>query len=95
MNPITLQNLIRHELIGLDVSVNSSSNPEYLGIRGKIMDETKNTLLIFDGVKRRMIPKDVVIFNLTLPDKSIVEVDGREIVGRPDERIKTVRRKQL
>ena len=95
MNPITLHNLIRHELIGLDVSVNSSSNPEYLGSRGKIMDETKNTLLIFDGVKRRMIPKDVVVFNLTLPDKSIVEVDGREIVGRPDERIKTVRRKQL
>jgi len=91
MSPITLQNLIRHELIGLEVSVIRSSNPGCIGIRGKVIDETKGTILIFDGVKRKIVPKSVAMFGFTLPDKSIVEVEGREIVGRPEERIKLVR----
>ncbi|MDQ1280201.1 MAG: ribonuclease protein subunit [Thermoproteota archaeon] len=93
MNPMSMDNFILHELIGLSAGVAHSSNPYDLGLRGKIVDETKNTLLIFDGVKKRMIPKDTAIFSFILPDKSITEVDGKKIIGRPDERIKNVRRK--
>lgn len=95
MNPITQQNLICHELIGLEVIVIHSSHPGYLGIRGKVIDETKGTILISNGVKRKSVPKSVAMFRFTLPDKSIVEIDGREIVGRPVERIKKLVRRRL
>lgn len=95
MNPMSTDNFTLHELIGLTTGVACSSNPEHLVIRGIIVDETKNTLLVFDGVRKRMIPKDTAIFNFILPDKSTAEVDGKKIIGRPDERIKVVRRKPL
>ena len=88
VTPITKENLIRHELIGLQVSVIHSSDPTHVGIKGKVIDETKNMLMISDGVKKRWIQKDVAVYSFTLPDKSIVEVEGEEILGKPVERIK-------
>jgi ribonuclease P protein subunit POP4 len=88
MVPITNQNLIRHELIGLQVSVIYSSNPTYVGIKGKVIDEMKNMLIIHDGVKKRWIQKDTSIYCFTLPDKTSVIVEGEEILGKPVERTK-------
>lgn len=88
MAPIAKENLIRNELIGLQVSVIHSSDPTHVGIKGKVIDETKNMLMISDGVKKRWIQKDVAVYSFTLPDKSIVEVEGEEILGKPVERIK-------
>ena len=95
MNAITRENLIYHELIGLEASVLSSPNSGYLGIKGKVIDETKGTLLISDDPKRKRVPKSAAVFRLTLPDGSIVEVDGRYLIGTPIERIKMVGRKSL
>lgn len=43
MNPDTIA---RQELIGLDIVVEQSSNPSQVGIRGLVVDETRNTFLI-------------------------------------------------
>ena len=43
---ISAKNLIRHELIGLCAEVAESSNKTQKGIRGLVVDETKNLLTI-------------------------------------------------
>jgi len=85
--PITPRNLIKHELIGLNVEVSASTNRYLVGIKGRVVDETKNMLVIRtdSGVKR--VPKKSTKFIFTLPDKRKVEVEGNLIIGRPENRI--------
>ncbi|OWT33684.1 ribonuclease P protein component 1 [Methanobrevibacter sp. 87.7] len=86
---ITSENIIFHELIGLEVEVINSSNESLVGINGKVVDETKKTLLIetFNN-SEKLLPKDVSIFKFTLPNGSHVEVNGKILLSRPEDRIK-------
>ncbi|MEM3463077.1 MAG: ribonuclease P protein component 1 [Candidatus Bathyarchaeia archaeon] len=88
MAPITPQNLLRHELMGLEAKVVGSPNGSLIGLEGRIMDETKKTLILNVDGKRKTVPKDVAILRLKLPDGRAVEVDGRKLLGRPEDRIK-------
>ena len=86
---ITPKNIVRHELIGLKVRISSSKNKSLKGLSGIVVDETYNTLVIktTDG-KEKTIIKKICVFDLTLPNGTVVSVDGRLLVGRPEERIK-------
>jgi len=84
--------LTRHELIGLKVDVVASTNPAMVGIAGRVVDETRNTLMV-DACGDRRLPKDACTFAFTLPDGRKVRVDGARLVGRPEDRI-TKRRKR-
>ena len=88
MTPITPRNILRHELIGLEVEVVGDSNPYNIGISGRVVDETRNTLLIDDGAKERRIAKEYATFRFRLPDGTLVEVEGAKLVGRPEDRVK-------
>ena len=90
MTPITQYNITRHELIGLQVSVVQGSQNGCVDLVGKVVDETKNTLIISDGIKKRRIPKTFNKFCFTLPDNSITEIEGYKILSRPVERIKNI-----
>ncbi len=46
---ITPENLVYHTLIGLETVVAESTNPDMVGTRGVVVDETRNTLLITTG----------------------------------------------
>ncbi|MEA3282663.1 MAG: ribonuclease P protein component 1 [Euryarchaeota archaeon] len=46
---ITPGNLVYHTLIGLETVIAGSTNPDIVGIRGVVVDETRNTLLITTG----------------------------------------------
>jgi len=87
--PITPQNLVRHELIGLAVKIAKSTDPTQKGLKGRVIDESHNTLKIEtkEG-KEKIIPKSNSIFIFTLPNKTKVEVDGKLLIGRPEDRIK-------
>lgn len=87
--PITPQNLVRHELLGLKVKIAKSADPTQKGLKGKVIDETYNTFKIEtnDG-KEKTVIKENCIFVFTLPDKRKVEVDGKLLVSRPEDRIK-------
>lgn len=87
--PITPNNLVRHELIGLKVRIESSTDPTHAGLNGKIIDETYNIFKIEvkDG-KEIIVPKKNSIFIFTLPDKTKVKVDGKLLVSRPEDRVK-------
>lgn len=86
--PITKRNVLRHELIGLDVTVSNSSDPTLISICGKIIDETRNMLVIKQAGGSTLVPKTTSTLLLTLPSGEEVEVDGARLVGRPEERVK-------
>jgi len=86
--PITPQNLVRHELMGLDVEVKKSSNKSQIGLIGKVVGETYSTLKIESKKGEKVIPKDIAIFIFTLPNGTKVQVDGKILIGRPEDRIK-------
>ena len=77
---------LRQEFIGMDASVTSCHHPGYLGISGKVVDETMGTIHIGTDTGVKIIPKQGNTFNL-----SGREIDGRTILFRPEERIKKIR----
>jgi len=88
MSGITPQNILRHELIGLTVKVTNANNPMIEGIRGVVVGETKNMLMI-NAKRRVMIPKNVATFRFDLPGGIRVDVDGERLVAKPENRLKT------
>ena len=86
--PITPQNLVRHELIGLNIEIKKSFNKSQNGLKGRVVGETYSTLRIETEKGEKVIPKDVAIFIFTLPNGTKVQVDGKILVGRPEDRIK-------
>ena len=80
--------LMRSELIGLDVEVLSA--PCYSGISGVVVDETKNTFTIDSAGTERMVPKPGNEFMFTYEGKEFV-IKGKDIQHRPEDRIKKVR----
>jgi len=80
--------IVQHEFIGLKTKVVKSSNPQVVGIAGKVVYETRNTLTILHGGKRKVVVKDTAVFDFVMPDGTVVEIDGKVIMGRPEDRIK-------
>lgn len=87
MTPITPGNIIRHELIGLDVKVVNDSNPNNISITGKVIDETRNTIVIRHREEAKRVAKRDALFLFSLPGAE-VEVEGSALVGRPEDRVK-------
>ena len=84
---ITPRNVVRHELIGLDVLVVGASNPATIGITGQIIDETRNMLIVNTRAGVRKIPKDTGVFRITLPDGTVVDIRGSALVMAPEKRV--------
>lgn len=80
--------IIRYEFIGTEAKVAESTNPSCVGIRGKVIDETKNTFTILHNGKRKMVVKDTSVFHFKFSDGTVVEIDGKLLVGRPEDRLK-------
>ncbi|MGB9756671.1 MAG: ribonuclease P protein component 1, partial [Candidatus Bathyarchaeales archaeon] len=55
---------------------------------GKIIDETRNTFTILHEGKRKKIVKNSAIFHFKFFDGTIVEIDGKLLLGRPEDRLK-------
>lgn len=80
-------NIVRHELIGMNCSILDSEVSSYNGLTGTIVDETKKTLRVDVGGCVKTIPKDAVSLRLKLPNGLSVVVDGSLLHGRPEERL--------
>ncbi len=72
----------RQLLIGKKMAVVHSSNPADLRISGRVVDETRNMVQVENGELRWLIKKNVIV----LLDGQ--KIDGKELVGRPEDRIK-------
>ena len=80
----------RREFIGLEVEVLDSTSDQFLGIRGKVVDETRNMLIVEQDGAEKKVPKDVCSFKFVERGHAHV-VSGKDIRFRPEDRIKKVR----
>ena len=87
-NMITSKNVFYHELIGLYSEVVKSSNKFLIGSSGNIIDETKKTISIETENGVKVIPKNISVLHLLLPNGEWVEIEGKILVNRPEDRIK-------
>ena len=85
------QNLLQHELIGLPVKVVRSFNASQENAEGEVIDETMKTLTIGTGQTKRIIQKEGTIFQFILTDGTKADVNGEQILRRPEDRVKVIR----
>jgi ribonuclease P protein subunit POP4 len=80
--------IIRYEFIGTEAEVAQSPHEGYVGVGGKVVGETKNTFTFLNQGKRRSVIKESAIFNFKFDDGTIVQINGKLLVGRPEDRLK-------
>ncbi|WP_407355648.1 ribonuclease P protein component 1 [Methanolobus sp. WCC5] len=97
---ITPYKLVFHELIGLQVEVVEAANPALKKIRGKVVDETRNMMIIQteDGTEK-MVPKNGTTFVFQIPAhlsgkhaRRYVMVKGNLLLSQPENRTKNIRK---
>jgi len=76
-------NKLKQEYIGLDITIIESKNKSLIGLKGKIIDETKNTFKIKTTNGTKMVLKNISTFKI---QKKIVE--GSKIMRKSYDRIK-------
>jgi len=76
------------EFIGSDLVVLESSIESFRGVRGKIVDETKNTFVIEVGGREKRIPKRNTIFEI-----GGKRVPGDKIMFRAEDRPRKLKKK--
>ncbi len=82
-------NLRKHELIGLQVEILQATDPGQVHVRGRVVDETRNLLVIEAAGVEKRIPKQGARFRFQI--EGGIEVEGDEIRYRPEDRIKKAR----
>jgi ribonuclease P protein subunit POP4 len=85
---ITPQNIVRHELVGLTTHIVESTDPSHVCRKGVILDETREMFQISTKQGTVTVPKGICVFDMTLPDSTVVRIDGGLLRGRPEDRMK-------
>lgn len=85
---ITAQNILRHELTGLDAAVSDSANPQIAGMSGRVAYETQSTLVLETKRGKKTVPKDVCTLTFAVGGRD-VRVRGDRILRRPADRLVT------
>ena len=83
---ITTDNITSHEFIGLHTEITQSSNPQIIGLNGRIVDETKSMFTINTKNGTKSIAKVKNSWKFSIENKDIV-IDGSKIAKRPFDRI--------
>ena len=84
-----IKDLPQEELIGLIMEVEESSNSDMEGLRGRIVDETRNTFVIeTEQEEEKRIPKTGNMFIFVLEDGTRARIRGDKLLARPEDRIK-------
>lgn len=80
--------ILGHEFIGTKTKVAKSTHAGHVGLHGRIVDETRNTFTILREGQRKMVAKDSATFDFSFDDSTIVEIEGKLLTGRPEDRLK-------
>ena len=91
MERITPKDVVKHELVGLHVKVVDSTDSGCIGLQGRVIDETRNTITIEkrDGSTKNVVKENCVFsFEYDPESGSRVKVDGKLLVARPEDRMK-------
>jgi ribonuclease P protein subunit POP4 len=87
VTPVTAENITRHELVGLKTRTSGVTNSCQKRIKGTIVDETRNTLTLNQKGVDKIIAKGEASFIFNLGG-TVVEVEGKTLIGRPEDRVK-------
>ncbi|MBU0472016.1 MAG: ribonuclease P protein subunit [Nanoarchaeota archaeon] len=75
---------LKQEYIGSDIEIIESTNKTLIGLKGKVIDETKNTISIkTKNNETKKLLKNVLKFKI---GQKII--DGKTITKKPQDRIK-------
>ena len=83
---ITINNITSHEFIGLHTEITQSTNPQIIGLNGRIVDETKSMFKINTKNGTKSIVKSKNSWKFSIENNDIV-IDGSKIAKRPFDRI--------
>ena len=83
---ITADNIRSHEFIGSDTEIYESTNPEVIGLNGRIINETKSMFTINTKNGMRSIAKGTSSWKFTIQGKSTI-VKGTSITKRSFDRL--------
>jgi len=89
------RNLLMMELIGSLVRVDEHPDTTLRGLKGTVMDETRNMLLVADEKRRRWVPKKGGRFSFRTVGKcsdAWTEVEGSTMMFRPEDRTRKCER---
>jgi RNase P/RNase MRP subunit p29 len=87
--------LIYHDLIGFKVYAKlktKKTDTDFLDI-GSVIDDTQNILITEKNHEIKKYVKKKYIFRLIL-DEGMLEVDGNKIVGIPENRLRSLKKKK-
>jgi ribonuclease P protein subunit POP4 len=80
--------IINGEFIGTRCKITGSRHSGYVGIKGEVIDESRNTFTILQSGEPKSVVKEGAIFQFGYSDGTIVEIAGKLLVGRPEDRLK-------
>ena len=76
---------LKRELAGLELEVVKAANQDLVGIHGKVLDETKHTLIVETDKGRKRLLKEQITFIVKIDNRRI-EIDGKKINKNPEKR---------
>ena len=84
---INSDNIIAHELVGLDVEITKKDNLVGSKLYGKIVFETKNMILLKTPFGIRGVPKAIIKKARFFLSEGGCFISGISLIGRPEDRI--------
>ena len=81
------KDIIKQELIGSLIEVIDSKNKSNIGIKGKIIDETKNTIIIEKNNQKKRLFKNNITIKINIKNQTII-ISGKLLSGKLKDRIK-------
>jgi ribonuclease P protein subunit POP4 len=80
--------IIRQEFIGSEAKIAASRHSGYIGLSGEVIDESRNTFTLLHQGHARKVIKGSAVFHFRFSDGTIVEIDGKLLTGRSEDRLK-------
>ena len=85
---VTPDNILSHEIIGLDVRLLESTDRRLEGLNGTVVFETRNTLSIRKNSDRMIqIPKQAAKRIEVQTRLGVCFISGSSLIGRPEDRL--------
>tara|TARA_B100001142_G_C14205627_1_gene605556 strand:- start:715 stop:972 length:258 start_codon:yes stop_codon:yes gene_type:complete len=81
---MNLETISEYDLIGQEITITQSKNEEIVGLKGKVIMETKNMITVNTDDGKKNIPKDICQFS---NNQGILETDSTKLSKRPHERM--------
>jgi ribonuclease P protein subunit POP4 len=76
-------------LIGREIEVLASRDRSLLNLKGFVIEETKNMLVVNTSSEKQVkIPKSIITLSLLGSRKDSLVIEGSKLIGLPADRIK-------